>query len=49
MQGGHYIAYVKCADVWYECNDAVVVRVDEATARRASAYMLYYRQSGCRS
>ena len=43
-QGGHYIAYVKCGELWYQCDDSCVVEVDEATARSAQAYMLFYRQ-----
>ena len=46
LQGGHYIAYIKCGGGWYQCDDACVMEVDEATARSRDAYMLYYSLRG---
>lgn len=46
LQGGHYIAYIKCGAGWYQCDDSCVVEVDEATARSRDAYMLYYSLRG---
>lgn len=49
VQGGHYISYVKCGAAWYQCDDACVVEVDEATAHSRDAYMLYYAHTGAAS
>ncbi|KAK9841837.1 hypothetical protein WJX81_006458 [Elliptochloris bilobata] len=46
LQGGHYISYIKSGAGWYQCDDACVVEVDEATARSRDAYMLYYSLHG---
>ena len=45
VQGGHYVAYIKCGESWYLCDDGFVLEVDEATACAPNAYMLYYRQA----
>lgn len=43
MRQGHYIAYVRIADHWYEANDAVIT-VDPANleARRNTSYVYYF-------
>ncbi|BDA41148.1 probable ubiquitin carboxyl-terminal hydrolase 22 [Coccomyxa sp. Obi] len=49
LQGGHYVAYIKCKSSWYLCDDGFVLEVDEATACSPSAYMLYYRHPAIRA
>ncbi|EIE26303.1 hypothetical protein COCSUDRAFT_58843 [Coccomyxa subellipsoidea C-169] len=49
LQGGHYVAYVKCGNSWYLCDDGFVLEVDEATACSPNAYMLYYRHTSVRA
>lgn len=49
VQGGHYVAYIKCKSSWYLCDDGFVLEVDEATACSPSAYMLYYCHPAIRS
>ncbi|KAK9806173.1 hypothetical protein WJX72_004306 [[Myrmecia] bisecta] len=44
LQGGHYIAFVRCGSQWYRCDDAFVTEVDEAEVQSCQAYMLYYGQ-----
>lgn len=44
MQGGHYVAYIKCEGFWYQCDDAYVTLVTEADVTKCEAYMLYYAQ-----
>ncbi|KAK9810753.1 hypothetical protein WJX73_004987 [Symbiochloris irregularis] len=43
LQGGHYIASIKCGQQWFQCDDAVVTAVDAAVAHSPHAYMLFYR------
>lgn len=44
MRGGHYVAYVRCQDSWFKCDDAYITRVDQRTVSQAQAYMLFYAQ-----
>ena len=43
VQGGHYVANVKCEGRWYQCDDALVTRIDEVAAHAPEAYMLFYK------
>lgn len=45
LQGGHYIAYIKCGEQWFLCDDALVTAVDAAIAHSPHAYMLFYRHA----
>jgi ubiquitin C-terminal hydrolase len=43
--GGHYTAYVKTDDKWYDCNDSYVSEVsDENSIITSSAYLLFYER-----
>ena len=43
VQGGHYVANVKCDGRWYQCDDALITRIDEVAAHAPEAYMLFYK------
>jgi hypothetical protein len=45
---GHYLAYVKCQDDWYKCNDSEVTKVDVETVLNQRAYILIYEVAGMR-
>ena len=40
--GGHYIAYGKTADGWYEYNDSHVSKLSENQVQSRDAYLLFY-------
>lgn len=44
LDGGHYVAYWRSEQTWYEINDAMVREIDsqEATRRAGDAYLLVY-------
>jgi len=42
--GGHYTAYVKVDDKWYDCNDSFVSEVSESSIVSSSAYLLFYER-----
>jgi hypothetical protein len=42
MQGGHYIAFIKCGGYWYRCDDAWITIVEEEDVAACQAYMLFY-------
>lgn len=44
MGGGHYTAYAKNNDVWYDFNDSQVTKVSAADIITSAAYMLFYRR-----
>ena len=43
---GHYVAYLKKAAEWVQCNDATVTKLTESQAREAAAkaYLLFYEK-----
>ncbi len=41
---GHYTAYTKRGDRWYECDDATVTPVQPHQIKTDSAYALFYRR-----
>ncbi|SOV11979.1 ubiquitin carboxyl-terminal hydrolase 2, putative [Plasmodium gaboni] len=41
--GGHYFAYVKLNDQWYNFNDSCVSTIDEAEVNTKNAYLLFYQ------
>lgn len=45
---GHYLAYVKCHEDWYKCNDSEVTKVDVDTVLNQRAYILIYEVAGMR-
>ena len=44
FKGGHYVAFVKASPsgVWHRMSDSTVSRVDEETALKAQAFLLFY-------
>ncbi len=42
FESGHYLAYVRLGDEWFQMNDSVVTRVDEAAVMHAQAFILFY-------
>lgn len=44
--GGHYIAYVKRNEKWYEANDSSITQMSESTAidKSKQAYLLFYKK-----
>lgn len=40
--GGHYIAYGKTENGWYEYNDSIVSKMSESQVQSANAYLLFY-------
>jgi len=40
--GGHYIAYGKTDDGWFEYNDSMVSRINESRVQSRDAYLLFY-------
>jgi len=40
--GGHYIAYGKTDDGWFEYNDSMVSRINESRIQSRDAYLLFY-------
>ena len=44
FKGGHYVAFVKSAPngSWHRMSDSTVSRVDEETALKAQAFLLFY-------
>lgn len=45
---GHYIAYVRCGDAWFLCDDASVSQVTPAKVLAAGAYLLFYQRQAPR-
>lgn len=45
---GHYIAYVKIGEVWYQCDDARVMAYDQVPVDEieSSVFFVYHRNSG---
>ncbi|CRG97945.1 ubiquitin carboxyl-terminal hydrolase 2, putative [Plasmodium gallinaceum] len=41
--GGHYYAYVKLKDKWYNFNDTFVTNIDESQVNTKNAYLLFYQ------
>ncbi|KAI4837811.1 ubiquitin carboxyl-terminal hydrolase 2 [Plasmodium brasilianum] len=41
--GGHYFAYVKLHDKWYNFNDTYVTTIDESQVNTKNAYLLFYQ------
>lgn len=46
LEHGHYISYVRCANIWFECNDSRITLIPEnAIARYArNAYIVHYQK-----
>jgi ubiquitin C-terminal hydrolase len=44
MSGGHYTAYAKNNDSWYNFNDSSVHKVGSNEVVSRDAYMLFYRR-----
>ena len=44
LGGGHYVAHVRCGSDWFAVDDGAVLPSDEAAARRAQPYLLFYRR-----
>lgn len=46
IRSGHYVAYVRKGDTWYECNDATVTIISKEAAKTAlqTSYILSYRK-----
>lgn len=44
--GGHYIAYVKRNEKWYEANDSSITQISESTAidKSKQAYLFFYKK-----
>ena len=40
--GGHYIAYGKTDDGWFEYNDSIVSKIAESRVQSREAYLLFY-------
>ena len=40
--GGHYIAYGKTSDGWFEYNDSRVSSISESQVQTQDAYLLFY-------
>ena len=45
-KGGHYVAFVRSDEhnCWHRFNDSVVTRVDEESALKAQAFLLFYER-----
>ena len=46
LTGGHYVSFVRAGGRWYSADDGAVTPSDEASARSAQPYMLFYRAVG---
>lgn len=44
LGGGHYTAYIKHSDVWFELDDSRVSQVNPEQVVSSSAYVLFYKQ-----
>lgn len=44
VMGGHYTAYAKKDNVWYQCNDQSVSQIDANVVVSPAAYCLFYRK-----
>ena len=45
FKGGHYVAFVRShSGQWHRMSDSSVMRVDEATALGAQAFLLFYER-----
>ena len=44
FEGGHYVAFVRLGGSWYQMNDSVVTRVEEADVFKAQAFLLFYER-----
>lgn len=42
--GGHYTAYVKHEDCWYEMDDSHTIPINESKIVSSAAYVLFYKQ-----
>lgn len=44
LNGGHYLAYIRQAGEWYQCNDNVVRIVQFEDVLKSPAYLLFYHK-----
>ncbi len=46
INGGHYVAYVKIGEVWWQCNDSSVLEVTKEQVAEAmkQSYILHYKK-----
>lgn len=44
MGGGHYTAFAKCGEEWYEFNDSQVYPISEDQIKTSAAYVLFYKR-----
>lgn len=46
LGGGHYTAYAKNGNKWFEFNDSSVRETSEDGVKGTGAYILFYRRKG---
>lgn len=44
MSGGHYTAYAKNNNTWYDFNDSSVYKINPDNVISSAAYMLFYKR-----